>query len=299
MEVSKINTKFALIASSLLLAISAASPTSAQTLKVTASPIAPSIPIGILPPHPLPIPVPQSPPKPLDSNLYTTYSIYGSPIYLSWVVCGSTKVTEGCYGSGSFGPFGKIGAMIEGGPYSNAATSTVTRNIYVIDESANGGTGVTLYVYKRTDVITSTYDTITSTLVNTISLPLVGGLQANTFLAANDSFLYIGTDQNGNVVQVDKTSLTVNTFSTGLFPNVSSITIDPYGYVTVTGGGAPGTTGFEAFDPTGKPVGDGGGNAFMLSSTSGISTGNINVVSANAESNFPARMQVHLKKAIP
>ena len=41
---------------------------------------------------------------PIDSTLFTTYQNYGNN-NITWVTCGSTKNTGGCYGSGSVGAF--------------------------------------------------------------------------------------------------------------------------------------------------------------------------------------------------
>jgi hypothetical protein len=67
----------------------------------------------------------QSAPAALDATLFTTYTISSGDQNVNLVVCGSTAESEGCYGSGSMGPFGKAGALIEGTPMTNG--STVTR----------------------------------------------------------------------------------------------------------------------------------------------------------------------------
>src|SRR5579862_4656807 len=77
----------------------------------------------------------------LDATLYTTYSINSADTSVSWVVCGSTQQTEGCYSAGSLSPFVKVGALMEGNPTTSG--NTVTRAIYVVD---SGSAGVVLYV---------------------------------------------------------------------------------------------------------------------------------------------------------
>ena len=52
--------------------------------------------------------------SPLGSTLYTTYQISSNHQTVSWIVCGSTQESEGCYGSGNLGPFGSVGALLEG-----------------------------------------------------------------------------------------------------------------------------------------------------------------------------------------
>ena len=64
----------------------------------------------------------QTPAAPPDSGLYTSYYFFAGYQNVSWVVCGSTQETEGCYDSGSIGPFGNAGAVIEGNPSVNATT---------------------------------------------------------------------------------------------------------------------------------------------------------------------------------
>jgi hypothetical protein len=193
-----------------------------------------------------------------DANLYTNY--YGSPTSVSWVVCGSTTETEGCYGSGSIGPFVGVGAMLE----SNATVSgdVVTRFIYIVDSAASP---VTLYVYKKTDTVTSTYDTTVVTLDKTVSLSqLVGGASVTTYMAANNKYLYIGTSSSPQAVQVQKSNLKV--LEGGIVSgNVSAITSDAYGFITVTQG-----TDFVVYDPDGSYVEDGGGTDFMLGTTQAV-----------------------------
>src|ERR1700739_2869076 len=125
-----------------------------------------------------------------DSTLFTTYTINSPHTSLTWIVCGSTLQTSGCFAAGSLGPFGKIGAVLEGNQFANLKTSTVARYIYVVDvASGTSLAGVTLYVYKKTDVVSTTSDTVTVTLVKTLSLPLIGGTTALTSMAANNNFL--------------------------------------------------------------------------------------------------------------
>jgi len=59
---------------------------------------------------------------------------------------------------------------------------------------AVGGTGVRLFVYKKTDTITTSGDTINVTLTKTVRLSFTGSGTALGFMAANKLFLFIGTD---------------------------------------------------------------------------------------------------------
>jgi len=175
-------------------------------------------------------------------------------------------------------------------------TNTVTRKIYVVDvASGSSGTGVTLYVYKKTDTITASFDTISVKLVNTVTLSLIGGTSAVCSMAANSGFLFIGTDQSPQAVRVQKSNLST-TLVGGFSPpiNVTSITSDKYGYVTVTFGGfTGGEDGFYTFGPNGQSEGDGGGAWFMLSTDTGLSTSSLPPVSAGV--NLAERLQVRPK----
>jgi hypothetical protein len=235
---------------------------------------------------------------PIDSTLYTNYFFGSNYQSLTLVVCGSTAQTSGCYGSAGLGPFGKVGAMIEGNPSYNLKTKTVTRRIYIVDIAAgSSGTGVTLYVYKKTDVITASFDAVSVSLQTTVSLPLTGGSTAVCSMAANNGFLFIGTNQTAQAVRVQKNNLSVATIG-GFSPpvNVTSITSNSYGYVTVTFGGfTSGEDGFYAFGPNGGDVEDGGGAEFMLSTVSGLSTSALPPTASAV--NLSGKLVVHPKPA--
>jgi hypothetical protein len=213
------------------------------------------------------------PPTPPDSTLYTSYFSGAGYQNVGWVVCGSTQNTGGCYASGSLGPFGRAGALIEGNPFTHG--NSVTRRIFVVDiGSGSSGNGVTLYVYTKTDTVTSSSDTVTVTLSRTVALPLIGGSTALCSMGANNGFLFIGTDQSPQAVRVQKSDLSIAQVG-GFSPpiNVTSITADKYGYITVTFGGfTSGESGNYQFGPNGQGVGDGGGAWFMLNTQIGLST---------------------------
>src|SRR5437667_3668063 len=136
---------------------------------------------------------------PIDATLYTRYNVNTAGTIISWNVCGSLSGSSGCYGSGSLGPFGRLGALLEGEPKTDRIANTVTRAIYVLDlTSGPNGNEVVLYVYTKVDTITTDSDTVTVTLSQTISLPLVAGYAA---MAANKQFLFIGTDHSPQAVE--------------------------------------------------------------------------------------------------
>ena len=205
---------------------------------------------------------------PIDSTLFTTYTINTAHTSLNWVVCGSTQSSSGCYASGTLGPFARVGAVIEGNQSANLTTNTVTRLIYVLDiATGNTQTGVKLYVYKKTDTISPSFDTVNVSLVKTVSLTdIVGGTTAQASMAANTKFLFIGTNQSPTALKVQKGTYAITQIG-GFSPpiNVSAITSNKYGYVTVTFGSFSGPfNGFVVFDPNGNSNEDGGGASFML-----------------------------------
>jgi hypothetical protein len=206
-------------------------------------------------------------PTPPDYTLYTSYYFGAGYQSVNWIVCGSTEQSEGCYGSGSLGTFGDAGALLEGNP--SVSGNTVKRAIYVVDIAAgNSGTGVNLSVYKKTDVVSSSYDTTTVTLEKTVALPLTGGAATICSMAADDAYLFIGTNQSPFAYRVQKNNLSMEQVG-GFSPpsNVTSITADKYGYVTVTFG-----EGEYQFGPNGESVGDGGGAWYMLNTSVALST---------------------------
>jgi hypothetical protein len=198
-----------------------------------------------------------------DSMLFTTYSVATDLTSAEWMVCGSTKDSEGCFAIGSLGPFGQIGAMLESAPVTNG--NAVEREIYVLDV-ANGSSGnvVALFVYTKTDVVTASDDTVTVALHKKLELPLVGGKTVTASMAENNAYLFVGTNQSTQAVIIEKHHLASFTTVGAGSPAapVASITADGYGYVTVTFG--PPNTSFYVIGPKGAFEEDGGGPQFML-----------------------------------
>ncbi len=205
---------------------------------------------------------------PPDATLFTTYNINATHTSVNWLVCGSTQQSSGCYASGSLGPFGKVGALLEGNQSSNLTTNTVTRVIYVLDIATGSNlNGVTFYVYKKIDTITSTYDTVSVTLSKTVSLPLIGGSSALSSMAANNKYL-----QSPNGLEVQKVTFAITQIG-GFSPpiNVAAITADKYGYVTLTlGSFNGGENGFVVIGRDGFGREDGGGAQFMLNTVQAV-----------------------------
>ena len=181
---------------------------------------------------------------PIDSTLFTTYESNGNN-NIAWVTCGSTKNTSGCYGAGTLGPFGRVCAVIEGQPVT--VGNTVTRSLYVLDGGSNTNI-VSLNVFKKTDTITSNSDTVSITPSKKLTLPLTGGGNALCSMAANDGFIFVGTDASPNAVKVNKLTYSLTKLG-GFSPPlpVTAITANDYGYVTVTQQAATGGSGFSVY----------------------------------------------------
>jgi len=162
---------------------------------------------------------------------------------------------------------------MEGNPKTDLGTNTVTRAIYVLDiASGSNLNGVVLSVYTKTDTITPDFDTVTVTLSKTVSLPLVGGSSAAASMAANNKFLFIGTNRSPQGVELDKRTFSITRVG-GFSPpiNVSAITADKYGYVTMTFGKFNDIeNGFVVFGPDGGFREDGGGADFMLNTVQAV-----------------------------
>ena len=156
--------------------------------------------------------------------------------------------------------------MIEGNPTQNLTAGTITRYIYVLDVGyGSGANQVALYVYKKVDVISGGSDSVSSSLFKTVILPLTGGTATIVSMGANAKFLYVGTDQDQLAVQVQKGNFALTQFSEVSGPyNVTSITADQYGFVTVTGGHG---AGFEVIDKNGRAQVGRGGDSFMLNTS--------------------------------
>jgi hypothetical protein len=209
-----------------------------------------------------------------DAGFFTGYSFYPNSQHVEFVTCGSSLVSEGCYGSGNLGPFGRVGCVIEGD--ASAVGNAVTRAIYVVDvDSGKAGSGVTLFRYLKTDTIDAATgnDTVSAKLTNTVPLPLIGNVSATCQVAGTSSFLYIGTDQTSSVVRVKKGVLSVSEVigGSGAF-KIKYITANAYGYVSV-GFNTVGTNidSLAVFAPNGQSFEEGGGDQFILTPYTGFS----------------------------
>jgi hypothetical protein len=109
----------------------------------------------------------------INDNLYTTYQFNSNDTAISWMTCGVTQQSSGCFGSGQLSGFGKVCAVLVGA--ASIAGNTVTQAVCVLDGSYQSGSHVVLDVFRKTDVITASSDATTFTLVKRAAVPLIGG----------------------------------------------------------------------------------------------------------------------------
>jgi len=165
--------------------------------------------------------------------------------------------------------------MLEGEPKTDRIANTVTRAIYVLDHASGPNQDeVVLYIYTKVDTITTDSDTVTVTLSQTITLPLVGGLTRSLpFLAANKQFLFMGTDESPQAVVLDKRTFSVTQLG-GFSPpiNVFGIFANQYGYATLSFGNfrGAGNKAFIAAGPDGSDKEEGDETQFMLDTVMGL-----------------------------
>ena len=212
---------------------------------------------------------------PPDATLYTRYHADPNQTIVDWNVCGSLPGSSGCYGSGTLGPFGRVGALLEGEPKTDLIANTVTRAIYVLEYASGPNQNeVVLYIYTKVDTITTDSDTVTVTLSQTISLPLVGGFGGGpnqTSMAANKQFLFIGTSRSPEAVAINKRTFSVTQLGVSPPINIFSITANDYGYATLSFGSFDSSdTAFIVVGPDGSVVEDGDGSQFMLNTDQAI-----------------------------
>jgi hypothetical protein len=199
-----------------------------------------------------------------DSGILTMYGFQAGQT-ISYIVCGNTELTGGCFAQGSIGPFGRVGALLEGSP--TVEGNVVTRRLYVLDLGAgSAGTGVVLWVYTKSDTVSDSSDTVTVRLSKQLELPLVGGASVAGFMAANENALYVGTSQSTQAVSVRKGSWAITELG-GTIPSstVDLIVADSYGYVEVLQGlGSQVGGSFNIYGPNGEDFEGGGGAPVIL-----------------------------------
>lgn len=252
----RIRTPLARLASSMLLATAAALPVTALAAR----------------------PSPSEAGAPPDQNLLAQYSFDNAYSNVYFSVCGSLPGSSGCYGGGTLGPFGHAGALIEGDEVTSMNGTVVKRNIYVLDDKA-GGTGVKLYTYERTDNINGASDSVSVSLLGATTIPLIGGDNVRSYMAADTNYLFIGTSLSQSAQRIGKFDDTVQALGgfSGSEPlYVSAITTSKSGAVIVTYSDNSGkSTGFYAYDADGNFSGDGGGADYLVNTASALTTSSL------------------------
>lgn len=198
----------------------------------------------------------------LDDGLYAEFS--ASPTSVSFLVCGATGGTEGCYGSATLSPpFEQACAVLEGKPRTKG--DVMTRAIYVLDKRTSNSDPIMLYVFERKDVIGGGSDSVSATLKTTVNLGLLGGQSSSCSLAGNINYVYAATSVDQVVAGVDKKNFSVTDLG-GFSPpaTVTSITSDDRGYIALHF-----NEGFYIFDPDGNGLADGGGAADFINRRNG------------------------------
>ena len=186
---------------------------------------------------------------------YTTYNF--SPTSITWITCGSTSTSEGCYGSGEINGFGKICAVLQ----DTAKASDKSRNdLYVLDSDYKHQGTVALHVIRKTVTTANGFITTKFARLQTIDLPLQGGHNVGCQAAANASVVIVATNASTTAVEINKGTFSAGSVG-GFSPpsTVTSIVADAAGYITVNFG-----EGFYLFGPDGSGVEDGGGSAYLI-----------------------------------
>lgn len=198
----------------------------------------------------------------LDDGLFAEFS--SSPTSVSFIVCGATGGTSGCYGSASLSPpFEQACGVLQGKPKTRG--DVMTRAIYVLDKRTSSTDPIMLYVFERKDVISGGFDTVSATLKQTVNLVLTGGTNSYCAMAGNDNYVYAATSVDEVAAAVNKKTFAV-TDEGGFSPpaTIVSITADDRGYISLHF-----NEGFYVFDPQGNLQADGGGAADFINQRNG------------------------------
>jgi hypothetical protein len=173
-----------------------------------------------------------SPDSGVRKIFYTTYEAYASGI--DWMTCGANGQGDGCYGSGTLGPFGRACAV--------AGSSTLV----VVADAAPPAGETALYIYQQVEGAHPS-----ATLLKTLTLSIPSSATARCSMAIGGNFLYFGTSESATFYKVDLTLYT--TWSTSICGgNTSAITASNNAVIVSQ------TDCYLAFDKEGDSLGDGG-----------------------------------------
>jgi hypothetical protein len=167
------------------------------------------------------------------SYFYSTYERFGANIL--WVTCGHDATSEGCYGSGELGPFGRPCAVAGQG-----------QRLLVADADPANSQQTLLYVYTRNESATPL-----ATLKKTLTLAIPASATSICHLAVAGNFAYFGTSESPTFYKVDLTTY-AETPGSSCGANTSSITVSSKAVVVSQ------SNCFTLFDLTGTMQEDGG-----------------------------------------
>lgn len=194
--------------------------------------------------------------------------------YVNSTICGATESNSGCYGSETLGPFRQACAIVATPVAINDELNAKTSNrrIAVMDRGAQDGDMVNLSVFLKTTNITGSNIQSRTTLIKTVTLPVVGGPAAKCSMARNGAGFYVGTTQSANAVLLDEN------FSVKVLPGfsppipVDRITTTASGLVAVTHKNNQ-ASGFYLYRNDGTVAMNGGGEDFVVETGNAVKLG--------------------------
>ena len=143
-------------------------------------------------------------------------------------------------------------ALVEGTPTING--NVFIRKAYVLDAGNGGADTVVLYIYTRTDTITSsggtTSDVETIVPHRTVVLSLTSQVGSACYMAANGTSVFASTSSNNQASIINKKTLaqtTIQSYVTTTSDPVTAITASAGGIVFVTFSAGP-NAGFAEFN---------------------------------------------------
>jgi hypothetical protein len=205
------------------------------------------------------------------NSVYTTYG-WPAQTSLPWATCGSISGKEGCYQSGSLGPFGHVCALLSDPPIATA-TGDMQR-VYVVDSDGNlfSSNEVVLTIYNKVDTVFSSNVVTTFNAAGSFLIGAGGGTSTHCLAAANTKFLAIASSASGIPLLFNKTTFAIKTAGNGFPPlPVSAITANAQGYITINFAASGYTGGYYVVSPAGKTVLTGyNGNASVSPSANAL-----------------------------
>ncbi len=193
----------------------------------------------------------------LDSGIFTAWSFDNNGASLSYLACGSTKKSQGCYASGTLSPFEHACAILDGPAIRQG--HVLTRDMYILDRRTSKKNPILLDVYTRTDTFKQEGDFVAFTLKQQITLNIPGGGNAHCAMAAGNAYLFVGTSASQALLKIDRSNF--STVEIDETDPVASITADDRGFVAVYAGG------IDAYGPDGQSLLEGGGGPVALINT--------------------------------